>query len=150
MNHAVVVDSSVAVKWVLFEEFTYHARAFYDANIRARRPILAPPHFQSEVTNAIYQRARARDIARRITEDEAHEALRGFSGFRIETMSPSDLYERAFEFARANRLTSVYDSLYVVLAQMLQAELWTDDRPLINSVGGVAPWIRWIGDYPLT
>jgi len=38
----------------------------------------------------------------------------------------------------------------VVLAQMLDTELWTDDRRLRNAVGSVAPWIRWIGDYPLT
>ena len=44
---------------------------------------------------------------------------------------------------------SAYDSVYVVLADMLEAELWTDDRRLLNSVEGVAHAVRWVGDYPL-
>lgn len=49
---------------------------------------------------------------------------------------------------RAHRLTRTYDALYVVLAQLLGLELWTDDRALINTLAGAAPWVRWIGVYP--
>ena len=49
--------------------------------------------------------------------------------------------------ARAHGLGAIYDALYVVLAQRLDAELWTTDRNLINAVGRAAPWVRWIGDY---
>ena len=53
MNHAVVVDASVAVKWVLDEEFTEQARNLLRDSVR--QPIVAPPHLTSEVTNALYQ-----------------------------------------------------------------------------------------------
>ena len=147
MNHAVVIDASVAVKWVIYEDFTDQARMLYEHSVLAHRPILVPPHFAGEVVNVIYQRQRTREPARRITEEESDNALSRFSRFLFEPLVIPGLYERAFVFARANRLTNVYDSLYVVLAEMLEAELWTDDRRLINSVGEAAPWVRWIGDY---
>jgi predicted nucleic acid-binding protein len=147
MNHAVVVDASVALKWVLFEEFNDQARALYEDALNARRPIFAPPHFLSEVTSALYQRTRTREPVRHLSEDEAHEALTRFSRFHVATSEPENLYGRAFVFARDNRLPSLYDSIYVVLAQMIDVKLWTADQRLFTTASPVAPWVRWIGDY---
>jgi predicted nucleic acid-binding protein len=147
MNHAVVVDASVALKWVLFEEFNDQARGLYEAALTAHRPFLVPPHFFSEVTSALYQRTRTREPARHLTEDEAHEAFTRFSHFHVQTAAPENLYERAFLFARDNRLPSLYDSLYVVLAQMMEVTLWTADQRFFTTASPVAPWVHWIGDY---
>lgn len=146
MNQTVVIDASVALKWILPEEFTDQARSIYKASLTTHRPIFVPPHFRSEVTSALYQRTRrGRDY--HITQDDAYEALTRFSQFYIETLEPQNLYKNAFIFARDNQISSLYDTLYVVLAQMTNAELWTGDRRLFNSVGRVAPWVRFIGDY---
>ncbi|MCH7787759.1 MAG: type II toxin-antitoxin system VapC family toxin [Chloroflexi bacterium] len=145
MNHAIVLDASVVVKVIIEEEFSEQAETLLTANIRARRPLFGPPHLASEVTNAIYQRLRRRHI----TAIEAEQTLNHFLQLPIQLLAPVDLYEEAFLFARTNKLTNTYDSLYVALARILNAELWTDDRALINSVGSIAPWIRWIGNYPL-
>jgi predicted nucleic acid-binding protein len=139
MNHATVVDASVALKWVLFEEFTNQARSFYEATLHAHRPLLVPPHFFSEVTSALYQRTRSRELARHLTEDEVHETLTGFSRFHVQTAEPESLYERAFLFARDNRLPSLYDSIYIVLAQLMDVQLWTADRRLFSTASPVAP-----------
>lgn len=147
MNNAVVVDASVALKWVLFEEFNDQARALYEAALHAHRPLLVPPHFFSEVTSALYQRTRTREPARHLSEDEAHEALTRFSRFHVQTAEPENLYGRAFLFARDHRLPSLYDSIYVVLAQMMEVELWTADQRLFNTASPVAPWVRRIGEY---
>jgi predicted nucleic acid-binding protein len=141
MNHALVVDASVALKWVLFEEGTSQARALYQEALNAH-------HFFSEVTSALYQRTRSREPARHLPEDEAHEALTRFSRFRVETAQPANLYERAFLFARDNRLPSLYESLYIVLAQMIAGTLWTADWRLFTTASKAAPWVAWIGDYP--
>ncbi len=65
----------------------------------------------------------------------------------VRLLGAADLYRRALAFAREHRLTDIDDSLYVVLAEILDTELWTDDRVLLKAVGSVAPWVRWIGDY---
>lgn len=143
MNQAIVVDASVAVKWLLDEDLTDKARALL-ANARdARVPLLGPPHLPIEVTNTIHQRFRRKDI----TEAEADEALTKFLVLPLRLLGPAHLYRRALTFVREHRLGDTYDSLYVVLAEILDSELWTDDRALLKAVGSVAPWVRWIGDY---
>jgi predicted nucleic acid-binding protein len=149
MNQAVVVDASVAIKRVLAEEFTEQSRALFSSSLKERRPVLAPPHLRSEVTNAFYQRWRTTVAARRITEAEAERALAAFLRLPITLLAPEDLYTSAFAFAKTHRLPSIYDSLYVVLAQLTNTKLWTADRRLYNAVSAMAPWVAWIGDYPL-
>lgn len=142
MNRAVVVDASVAVKWVIDEEYTDRARALLTDSVS--RSILGPPHLASEVTNAIYQRLRRRDI----TATEAGEALERFLAIGPELISPAGLYQQAYDFAQTHSLKNVYDSLYAVLALILELDLWTDDRVLLRALGPAAPWVRWIGEYP--
>ena len=43
--------------------------------------------------------------------------------------------------------TGVYDAMYVVLANRLSYELWTDDQRLLRALGGTFTNARWIGDY---
>lgn len=143
----VVVDASVAVKWLIGEEFSAQAQALYEAVGRARLPIVAPPQFPAEVLNALYQRTRRKEPEHRIPEARAEQLAAWFLGLGVELESPEDLYLTALIFARAHRLPSIYDALYVVLAQMLGADLWTADLRLLQVVGAAAPWVRWIGDY---
>lgn len=145
MSEAIVIDASVALKWLLPEEHAELAQALLEESLRARRPILGPPHLPSEVTNAVYQRLRRRNDG--LTLDQAQRALTQFLRLPIQFLTPPDLYQQAFAFARTHQLKSIYDSLYVVLAQMVEAELWTDDQALLRSLGAEASWVRWIGDY---
>jgi predicted nucleic acid-binding protein len=147
MNHAVVVDASVALKRVLAEEFTEESRSLFAQSLKDRRPVVAPPLLPSEVGNALYRRLRTSVPSRRLTDAEADRALAAFLLLPITLLAPEDLYSRAFTFAKTLRLPSLYDSVYVVLAQLLNAELWTADQRLLSAVATSAPWVRWIGDY---
>src|SRR5206468_3224666 len=86
---------------------------------------------------------------RQLTEQEARAALTAFLALRVELLTVPNLYEQAFDFARRYTLPSVYDALYVVFAQVLGIELWTADQRLLGAIGANAPWVRFIGDYPL-
>lgn len=148
MADAVAVDASVAVKWVLtLEEFSDQALALLRDYTVARHPITVPPHFSGEVTNAIYQRVRSNDPAKHMDRREAETALTDFLSISVVVRTPDELLRRAFAFAADHRLPSVYDSLYVTLAQMLGVELWTADGRLLDALGDAAPWVRFIGDY---
>jgi predicted nucleic acid-binding protein len=145
---AVAVDASVAVKWVItVEEFSGQALALLRDCTIARRPILVPPHFSGEVANAIYQRVRSTDPAKHLERDEAEVALTEFLNISVVVRAPVDLLPRAFAFAADHRLPGVYDSLYVTLAQVLDVELWTADRRLLDALGTAAPWVHFIRDY---
>ena len=139
-----VVDASVGVKWLLLEDLTPHADALYRNSLRNGRLLYAPAVFPNEVTNAIYQWLR-RGLT---TNDKAQELVARFLGLTFVLRSPANLPQRAFTFARTHNLPSIYDSLYVVLAQDIGTELWTADQRLLYALGGAAPWVRWIGDDP--
>jgi len=145
----VVVDASVAVKWVLPEAHTDRAQALMAASIRARQRLVGTPHLTIEVVNAIYQRRRRGPPEERLSEAEADQALTRFLTFPLELLSPTSLYEEAFTFARTHGLSNIYDSAYVVLAQLLNTTLWTADETLLNALGTAAPWVRFLGAYPL-
>lgn len=150
MNQSVAsVDASVAVKWVVTaEDFADRASALLRDSLQLDRVLVGPPHLAGEVANGIYQRARSREPARHLTEDEAREALTQFLNLPLQVITPAGLYTRAFDFAREYDLPSMYDSLYVVLAQILSVDLWTADRRLLAALGTRASWVRFIGDYP--
>jgi len=147
MNQIIVVDASAAIKWVVEEEFSEQAEALLDD--AAMSTIVGPPALITEVANALYQRTRRRDPDTRLTVDEARAALDRFLDLGIQLLSSDGLYQDAFAFAQQYRLPDLYDTLYVVLAQRLGTELWTDDRKLLAAVRQVATWTRWIRDYPL-
>ncbi len=146
---SVVVDASVAVKWVLPEEHTDRAHALMAASIEARQRLVGPPHLPVEVVNAIYQRRRRGAPHERLSEADADQALARFLAFPLELVNPPTLYAQAFAFARTHGLSNVYDSAYVVLAELLGTTLWTADETLLNALGSAAPWVRSIGSYPL-
>jgi predicted nucleic acid-binding protein len=81
--------------------------------------------------------------------EEGERALADFLRLGVELLSPAGLYPQALAFAHRHRLPNIYDALYVVLAQMLGTELWTDDQALLNALGPSAPWVRPIRTYPL-
>lgn len=146
MNHAVAVDASVAIKWVVAEEFSEQANALLAQSVA--QPIVGPPHLSSEVANALYQRTRRTATPTTLAPEEAEQALERFLALGIELLSPAGLYARAFAFARTHALPSLYDTLYVVLAQMLGVALWSADRRLLATASGAAPWVHAISDYP--
>jgi predicted nucleic acid-binding protein len=137
----------VAVKWVVREEHTEAARDLLIDATAQDRPVIAPAHLPGEVTNTIYQRWRSTDPNRFIPEDLADAALLRFFAFEIELLNPPRLHEQAYAFAKTNRISSIYDSLYVVLAQLIGVDLWTADLRLLRECNHAAPWVRFIGDY---
>ncbi|HEY7061000.1 MAG TPA: type II toxin-antitoxin system VapC family toxin [Chloroflexota bacterium] len=150
MTDVLVVDASVAVKWVIRENDTPVALALLRDAAAAKRPIAAPPHFYGQVLNAIYQRVRTADPTKQLGEAAAREAIREFLAFSVEAVSPTGLYERAFDVARAHGLPSIYDGLYVALAELLSGDLWTADQRLLQTLGGALGFVRWLGDYPVS
>jgi predicted nucleic acid-binding protein len=149
MNHAVAVDASLAVKWVVDEPYTDRALKLWADCAAARRPVLSAPHFPGEVANAIYQRFRTTDATKHLDLVDAQDALDRFLIYPVELANPPDLYRGAFTFAQAQGLPAVYDSLYVVLAQLAGVELWTADQRLLAALAGRAPWVKPISSYPL-
>jgi predicted nucleic acid-binding protein len=70
----VVVDASLAVKWVVDEPYSSEARALLDRWGDDGRRLLAPALFLYEVTNVLAKRIQRRQL----TLEQAKERLRFF------------------------------------------------------------------------
>lgn len=144
-----IVDASVVVKWVIEEEDADRAETILVDGLSGVQPLAGPPHMLGEVLNTIYQRARSIDPTKHIGRDVAADAVQRILEAPVELMSPPGLYERAIGFALAYHLPTIYDSLYVALAQMVGGQLWTADLRLLRAIGDAAPWVRPLSAYPL-
>jgi predicted nucleic acid-binding protein len=139
----IVVDTSVAVKWLLPDEDFVDASAALLARELAGGAILAPPLLRSEVTNALRQRMRRAEL----TRDEAVVILSRFLALPITVIEPDGLYRHALLLAVDHQLPAVYDAHFLALAQIQGCDFWTADQRLRRQVGGGLHFVRWIGEY---
>jgi len=83
-----------------------------------------------------------------LTEAEAHAALQSLWALDIQEIPAMlDRHIRALAWAKLLNQTVAYDAQYTVVAEELQAPLWTADRRLADAARSVgAEWVHWIGD----
>jgi predicted nucleic acid-binding protein len=138
-----VVDSSVALKWVLPEIDTPRAVALRDDFRHGTHELIAPDVFAIEVAHALARAERRRII----NPPEGTQKLIDVLS-TLPVLHPYlPLLARAFEIASAARI-GVYDCLYVALAEREPCECITADDRLIRNLQAQFPFIRALGTYP--
>jgi len=138
----IVIDASVAVKWVNPDEVAANRAARMLADYqRGSISFLAPLFWQYEVVNGV-NKAVARGELAEAEGRNVVEALLALDLMIEPFPPPQDAYGLARRYRR-----SVYDSLYLDLAERRGCEFWTGDRKLYNATKGRLPFVRWIGEY---
>ena len=140
---AVVVDASLAVKWVVPQKHTEHALALLDRWQVASERLIAPPIYRSEVTNVVHQYMRRGHLDR----SEAADVLDALIDI-VAIGEPEGLYSRALTLANQTQQGSTYDSLYLALAEHEECEMWTADRRFVRGVQRQFTRVRWLGELP--
>jgi predicted nucleic acid-binding protein len=145
MKDTVVVDTSIAVKWIVNEPDSTEALALLAQWFSSGTVILAPPLLLYEVTNVLHQRIRKGSI----TFDEAEQALANVlvGALELDFSQPGALSVRALQLAHRYALPAAYDPHYLALAERENCEYWTADARLWNAVKGRLAWVRWLGDF---
>jgi predicted nucleic acid-binding protein len=146
MSNVVVVDASIALKWILNETDSSTALALLaDWNDREIE-VYAPSLLVYEVTNALYRRVRKGEIP----FDDARRGLTEiiFKVVEFDFPEDPDFNIRAMELGQQFGLPAAYDSHYLALAESRECELWTADTRLWNSTREKLIWLRWLSDYP--
>ncbi|RAI58127.1 PIN domain nuclease [Roseicella frigidaeris] len=136
----VVVDASVAAKWVVAEAHSEAAAALLDLEA-----LYAPDHWQAEAVNVLWSKQQFGDL----TVAEAEARLDLLLRAPIQAVPIATLMPGAFAIAVGNGVT-VYDALYLALARDLGIPFVTADARLLRKVTDAAlrPLLRWIGDRP--
>jgi predicted nucleic acid-binding protein len=142
----VVVDASLALKWVVEEPYSVEARSLLTAWGNHRLKLLAPALFLYEVANALAKRIQRREF----TLEQAKDRLRFFleSGPLLQQIGA--VHPRALELMDRFGLPTAYDAHYLALAEFQQCECWTADERLWNVVKKEIGWVRWIGERRAT
>lgn len=143
----VVVDTSIALKWVLVEPDSPVARGLLAEWIENEMVILAPELLAYEVSNSLYRKARKGEM----TLDAAKLGLTKIlsTGLEFDSSSSSALSVRAMEIAEHFNLPATYDAHYVALAEREKCELWTADTRLWRAVQEKMTWVHNLGEYTL-
>ncbi len=139
-----VVDASVAMKWVLPEPGSERARRLLSASVAGRLELIAPDLFMAEVTNVLWKRCRVRA---ELLEDEARAAHAALLAAAPELVPSEALAGPALELALAFR-HPVYDCLYVALALRDGCSLVTADARLAATLGPATGRVVRLEDLP--
>ena len=139
MTETLVVDASVAVKWVVQEEGT-------EAALRLRsHDLVAPELILAECANILWKKAERAEL----TREEAQVSARLLERSGIEFVSLYGLTERTVALA-IELDHPAYDCAYLALALARQCRVVTADRRFYNALQGgpYAGLILGIADGP--
>jgi len=138
-----VLDSSVAIKWVLPEKDTPKAVRLRNEFRRGVHELLAPDAFPVEVSHAL-TRAERRGVIR---PPAAINQLNNVLSYPPVLYPYLPLLVRAVSISSQTR-QGVYDCLYVALAEREKCELLTSDAKLITNLQSTFPFITPLSSLP--
>jgi predicted nucleic acid-binding protein len=137
-----IVDSCVVAKWVLPESDSGQAQRIIDEFVPLGGRLILLDIAVVEVTNAIWKRFHRGQAKTGQTET----MLNFFLSIPCSIEPAIPHLHRALEIARAYQ-RSVYDALFVALAEHLGVDGITADEPLYNAVHGDFPSVRLLRDW---
>lgn len=135
----IVVDASVAAKWVVEEAHSPKAEILLAFDAR-----YAPDHWRAEAVNVLWAKVFRGDL----TPADAEERMKVLMRAPILDTPIATLMPRAFSIAVACMVT-IYDALYLALAEERDVGFVTADERLIRRMAGDPAWARrmiWVGD----
>jgi predicted nucleic acid-binding protein len=138
----VVVDASLAVKWVLEEDLTAEARAVLLGWQSRETRRIVPSWFCCEVANVLYKRVRKNTLSVLDAQIAVEALLQDVMEHDVEP----EVSKRALEIAYQLGNPASYDAHYVALAERLGCEIWTADERFWNASGAAFSFLKWIGN----
>lgn len=135
----VCVDASLVMKFLTYEPDSDIAETWLQ--VHRDDEMVAPWLLPAEVASVLRQKALRGDI----THDEGREALALLDSLEVSLVSDLGLVHRVFDLAVELGQPSVYDTLYLAVAQRLQCDLWMADARFVRAVSFRYPSVRLIG-----
>ena len=138
----VVIHASLVMQLLVAKQFSTQARQINDLWRAMGIRMAAPDFIHVEVASALYKKIPAGIISINL----AVELMTEFYAMDINIYPASLLHQRAIELALELRQRMPYDSHYLALAESLNCDFWTADRPFYRAAQPHHPRVQWIGN----
>jgi predicted nucleic acid-binding protein len=119
-----IVDASVAAKWFFDEDLTEKARAL----IGTDRALIAPDLILPEVCSVVWKRV----LKREATVEQAHAVAKALPEILSLIVPSAEVLTKALQLSIELR-HSIYDSMYLALAESRDIVFVTADRKLLAA-----------------
>lgn len=132
----VCVDASLILKCLTYEPDSEAAQAWLSTY--GSQEMVAPWLLTVEVASVLRRKVRRGEVS----SAEAEEAISLLAGMQIRLLADFELVQAAFEIAGELAQPSVYDTLYLAVAQREACELWTADTRFARAAAARFPFVR--------
>ena len=138
----VVIHASLVMQLLVAKQFSTQAIQITDLWRAMGIRMAAPDFIHAEVISALYKKIPAGIISINLAVDLVTE----FYQMDINIYPASLLHQRAIELALELGQRMPYDSHYLALAESLNCDFWTADRPFYRAAQPHHPRVQWIGN----
>ena len=132
-----VIDAGVVVKWFIPEVDSAKAHQLLERYLQGVDTPAAPDLLIAECGNVFWRRCRQGDI----TPDEATESLADLLTLNVPLIPATSLVQSALSLALQHQRT-VYDALYLALAQERNCDLITADERFFHALSSQFPQLQ--------
>lgn len=139
---ALVVDSSIVIKWFLLEPFSAEARTIRAVAQAGTLAHHAPDLIYAELGNIVWKKHTLQNLA----AVDANAIINTIRALPFTTTPTAVLLDDAYRLAVTHHRT-VYDALYLALSEREQCPCVTADERLVNAVAGALPRVVWLGHW---
>ena len=143
MSGYVVVDASLAVKWLVEEDDSDKAHTALESWVSRDVTRIAPFLMPFEVANALHRRT----LRGELNVGDSTRMIARLLGSRLELHNPPDLHVRALQLASQLKQGAAYDAHYLALAEIVGCELWTADERFYRAASPSIDNVHWIGEF---
>ena len=143
VNGSVVVDASLAVKWLVEEDDSDKAHAALQSWVAQDITRIAPHLMPFEVANALHRRV----LRGELNVSDSIRMIARLLASRLELHQPPDLHVRALQLASQLKQGAAYDAHYLALAESFGCELWTADERFYRAASPSIDNVHWIGEF---
>ena len=122
------LDTSIWIKYLCPDEQEARATELVSNALSAR--LVLPSFAWAEIASVLRQKVRSKLL----TTDEAEILYRAFCQFALDYVDGEKVRSRAWEIAEQYQLLTLYDSVFLAVAEQESAQYWTADLVLLKKL----------------
>ncbi|MBI5651375.1 MAG: type II toxin-antitoxin system VapC family toxin [Chloroflexi bacterium] len=130
VNRVVCVDAGLVIKFISPESDSAQVEALFARWKQDNVAMIAPAFAPAEMDSVLRQKV----VRKELTSEVADAAFQLVCQLPITIDAETDCRTRAWELAKQFELPTVYDAVYLALAEAHQCDFWTADRKLFARV----------------